>query len=145
MKFPEVTVCPPRNTFTDLNYDLMIAEKIILNDNMRYEMLEYVLQLIEADEILNNNLTKMAEDNRYYNWYHGFTDIELPFFYTSSYDNVPSRLKYYLYTSATSGGVVFGSDRSPRCHYLVYLSVFYGSLLSLGLRVSPNSGRLVIN
>ena len=26
MKLPKVTVCPPKNTFTDLNYDLMLAE-----------------------------------------------------------------------------------------------------------------------
>ena len=24
--FPKVTVCPPRNTFTDLNYDLQMVE-----------------------------------------------------------------------------------------------------------------------
>ena len=24
--FPKVTVCPPKNTFTDLNYDLMMTE-----------------------------------------------------------------------------------------------------------------------
>ena len=28
--FPKVTVCPPKNTFTDLNYDLMMAENLSL-------------------------------------------------------------------------------------------------------------------
>ena len=26
-KFPKVTVCPPRNTFTDLNYDFMLGRE----------------------------------------------------------------------------------------------------------------------
>ena len=28
--FPKITVCPPRNTFTDLNYDLMLVENVSL-------------------------------------------------------------------------------------------------------------------
>ena len=28
IKFPKLTVCPPKNTFTDLNYDLMLAENV---------------------------------------------------------------------------------------------------------------------
>ena len=31
IKFPKVTVCPPKNTFTDLNYDLVALENITLN------------------------------------------------------------------------------------------------------------------
>ena len=103
LKFPEVTVCPPRNTFTDLNYDLMMAEQIILDDNMRDKMLKYAIQLIEEDEIFNNNLTKMMEDNRFYNWYYGYTEIEIPYFQSFNYDGAFSRLFFYLHTSATSG------------------------------------------
>ena len=32
LDFPNVTVCPPRNTFTDLNYDLMAIENVSLSD-----------------------------------------------------------------------------------------------------------------
>ena len=103
LEFPEVTVCPPSYTFTDLNYDLMLAENISLNDNMRNEMLKYAIELIEEDELFNNNLTKLEEDNRYYNWYYGFTDTVIPTFSTSHYENVPSRLIYYIYTSTTAG------------------------------------------
>ena len=28
INFPKVTVCPPKNTFTDLNYDLMMTENL---------------------------------------------------------------------------------------------------------------------
>ena len=30
--FPKITVCPPRNTFTDLNYDLMLVENVFFLD-----------------------------------------------------------------------------------------------------------------
>ena len=30
IKLPKVTVCPPKNTFTDLNYDLMMTENMTL-------------------------------------------------------------------------------------------------------------------
>ena len=33
IKFPKVTVCPPRGTYTSLNYDIMLAEKITLDKN----------------------------------------------------------------------------------------------------------------
>ena len=29
--FPKVTVCPPKDTYTDLNYDLMMTENMILS------------------------------------------------------------------------------------------------------------------
>ena len=30
LTFPKVTVCPPKNTYTDLNYDLMMTENMTL-------------------------------------------------------------------------------------------------------------------
>ena len=33
--FPKVTVCPPKGTYTDLNYDLMITEKMVLDNEVR--------------------------------------------------------------------------------------------------------------
>ena len=46
IKFPKVTVCPPKNTFTDLNYDLMMTENHTLTDEMRDEMFKYALEVI---------------------------------------------------------------------------------------------------
>ena len=40
IKLPKVTVCPPKNTITDLNYDLMMTENITLTEEMRDEMFE---------------------------------------------------------------------------------------------------------
>ena len=41
--FPKVTVCPPKNTFTDLNYDLMMTENMTLDNNIRYELAKLAL------------------------------------------------------------------------------------------------------
>ena len=46
IKFPKITVCPPKNTFTDLNYDLMITENLTLSDKMRDDMFKYALKVI---------------------------------------------------------------------------------------------------
>ena len=33
IRFPKVTVCPPKKTFTDLNYDLIITENVTLSND----------------------------------------------------------------------------------------------------------------
>ena len=40
--FPKITVCPPRNTFTDLNYDLMAIENDTLDIEIGNNAVEYV-------------------------------------------------------------------------------------------------------
>ena len=36
LKFPKVTVCPPKNTFTNLNYDVEMLGNKTLDDDSRY-------------------------------------------------------------------------------------------------------------
>ena len=98
--FPKVTVCPPKNNFTDLNYDLMMTENVTLTDEMRYEMFKYAVEVIDEDSFSGNNWTKIHEKDRFYNWYHGYTAINSP-----SYDHIGHRLDFYIVTSATSGVV----------------------------------------
>ena len=45
IKFPKVTVCPPKNTFTDLNYDMMMTEHITLTEEIRDEMFKYAVEV----------------------------------------------------------------------------------------------------
>ena len=35
LRFPKVTVCPPKDTYTDLNYDLMMLQKKELDSGSR--------------------------------------------------------------------------------------------------------------
>ena len=44
--FPRVTVCPPKNTFTELNYDLMITENIHLDNETVKELMDHFLTTI---------------------------------------------------------------------------------------------------
>ena len=99
IKLPKVTVCPPKNTFTDLNYDLMMTENKTLTDEIRNEIFQYALEVIYEDQSLQDAWAKLHEEDRFYNWYHGYTKIESPA-YTPSL-----KLKYSIHTSATSGVV----------------------------------------
>ena len=94
--FPKVTVCPPKNTFTDLNYDLMMTENVTLTKEMRDDMFEYALEVINEDGFSENDWIKLHEEDRFYNWYHGYTRIESPY-----YSNLG--LNIIIGTSATSG------------------------------------------
>ena len=53
IKFPNVTVCPPKDTFTDLNYDQMLAENTTLSDKERVELLEYAIEVLEESNYMN--------------------------------------------------------------------------------------------
>ena len=99
IKLPKVTVCPPKNTFTDLNYDLMMTENTTLTQKMRDELFKYAVEVINEDSFTANNWTKLHEEDRFYNWYHGYTEITSP-----DYD-VKLGLKLKIITAATSGVV----------------------------------------
>ena len=61
---PKVTVCPPKNTFTDLNYDLMMTENMTVTEEMRDEMFKYAINAIIPDSISNFH---EQEQDRFYN------------------------------------------------------------------------------
>ena len=46
------------------------------------------------------NISKLEENNRYYNWSHGYTKINMPWFAGSLYG-----FKYYVNTATTSGSI----------------------------------------
>ena len=97
--FPKVTVCPPKDTFTDLNYDLMRTENMTLDNETRNELTIYALELLydKLYDTIMSNLSRLEENDRYYNWYHGYTDITLP----TKYEIVGYRLTTY----ALSGNI----------------------------------------
>ena len=84
--FPKVTVCPPKNTYTDLNYDLMMAKNMTLHNGTRNELTSYAVELLydHLYDLVMTNLSKIEDNDRYYNWYHGYTHIDIP--YVSVYD-----------------------------------------------------------
>ena len=75
MKFPKVAVCPPKDTFTDLNYDLLLAENITLPLEDRQELLEFAIEVLEENNFMTN-FEKIIDDNQFTNWYLGFTQMK---------------------------------------------------------------------
>ena len=71
--FPKVTVCPPRNSFTDLNYDLLMVKDMTIGNKTRKELTDYATELLydHLYETIMINIKKLEETDRYYNWYHG--------------------------------------------------------------------------
>ena len=69
IKFPNVSVCPPRNSFLNLNYDFRQSENIEIDNNTRKELVESALDVIQDEfhkEIMTN-LSKLGDPDRYYN------------------------------------------------------------------------------
>ena len=91
INFPKVTVCPPKNTYTDLNYDLMMAENMTLDNDTRNEMANFAVELLydHLHDVHMKNLSKLEENGRYLNWYRGYSDVQLPYIYSNGvYFNV---------------------------------------------------------
>ena len=117
MKLPKVTVCPPKNTFTDLNYDLMLAEETKLSDDKREELYKFAIQNAEESSFMDA-LNLVQEEKRFYNWYHGFSSINP----MSDHSTGMTKL---IFTSALSGSVGtedYGHEFNP---YLVWRNVDY--------------------
>ena len=111
--FPKVSVCPPKNTYTDLNYDLMMTENMTLDDDTKNELTSFATELLydHLYEVIMRNMSKLEDNDRYYNWYHGYTGINLPN-YDSDYDGA----KYGIRTYAKTGTIYsqyFGDKFEP--------------------------------
>ena len=73
--FPNVTVCPPRNSYLNMNFDIIQSEKIKIDDKLRKEFYDYAIEVIQENYFQEwmTNLSKIEDPNRYYNWYYGYT------------------------------------------------------------------------
>ena len=88
-----------------------MIENITLTEEMRDEMFKYALDVMNKDVFAEYNWTKLHEEDRFKNWYHGYTRIKKP-----SYNSYHDRQNFYIDTSATSGVVTtqhFGEQFMP--------------------------------
>ena len=78
--FPKVTVCPPKDTFTDLNYDLQETKSLMIDIATRQELAAYATELLQnkVHDRIMVNLRKLEDDDKYFNWYNGYSEITLP-------------------------------------------------------------------
>ena len=98
--FPKVTVCPPKNTFTDLNYDLMTTGNMTIDNETRNELSKYATEIL-YDQLYDNimaNITKFEDNDRYYNWYHAYTQLTV-------HQKSSKYMRYTINTSAKSGTI----------------------------------------
>ena len=99
LAFPEVVVCPAKNSFTTLNPDLIGADKKSWDENTTRRLQEL---LTEATFDLNeeskyNVMTSFFEKEKFFNWYKGESKLWFP--------SVKSAVKkeFFPKTSAVSG------------------------------------------
>ena len=80
LEFPNVTVCPPRKSFTNLNPDIVRSGKISLNEGQRQALSEQVSEVVFASNMKSKleNYNGFEEKDRYRNHYHGLSKINLP-------------------------------------------------------------------
>mgnify|MGYP001343071865 CR=1 FL=1 len=80
LKFPNVTVCPPQDTYTTLNYDLQKLEGIEMDDATRNELYDLLFRLYHELHVNDTmeNLEFLIEENRFQNWYKGITKVTVP-------------------------------------------------------------------
>ena len=99
LEFPNVTVCPPRNSFTNLNPDLVRSRKIIFDEGKRKELSNIVHDAVfEANyDAKHHEFLEYGQNKKeYMNWYTGLTKLTLPYIDISF-------KKYKLETSSLTG------------------------------------------
>ena len=99
--FPKVTVCPPKNTYTNLNYDLVRLQNVTLDNETRDELTHLAVELLwnTLHSNIMKNLSKLEDTNRYYNWLGGYTEMGIPIY------NPDEGISYTVNTSAKSGHI----------------------------------------
>ena len=79
LNFPNVTVCPPRNTFTSLNPDLVMARNVNFDEEKRKKLSDFVTDAVLEAKYNSRYSELMAyKQENYMNWYKGISTIEVP-------------------------------------------------------------------
>ena len=89
LTFPKITVCPPKNTFTDLNYHLMMSENMTIDNNTRKELTKYARTLMYdyLFDIIMMEEGKLQYDDYLYNLYNGYG-------YSIKFPNETQKIKF---------------------------------------------------
>ena len=114
--FPNVTVCPPKETFTVLNYDVSMVENITLDKNTREQLLEALDEAVifAGYKDILNDFNIFVEKDRFRNWYNGISRISFPYWTGGSQFKVGLGKKVYKYYSyAVSGEFVTPLYQEP--------------------------------
>ena len=80
-------MCPPKNTRTNLNYDLVLSENLTLDNEGKEELAKFIkLTILEIiyDSVFED-VKSYGETDKYRNWFDGITQLELPVDKTGGY------------------------------------------------------------
>ena len=97
-------MCPPKGSHTGLNYDIIRAKNITLDNKDRQEMINYAVEhiLYKEAELYKDFHETFIEKDRPKNWLDGV-----------SYITLPTLQNYTFLTTALSGSVSTPSFRKP--------------------------------
>ena len=104
IKFPNISVCPPKGSFLHLNYAIMESKKTNLSEKAREQLLHDAIDDFQErfTTELMNNLSKIQDPDRYFNWYKGITEIRYPYY---SYFTINYHLTNKIHTTAVKGNI----------------------------------------
>ena len=136
--FPNVTVCPPRNSFTSLNPDLLRSRNITFNEEKRKELFDYV-PYAAYDLTYKANGGEYEEflegERKYSDWYRGLSGFELTKTRFSS-------TKYYdFHTAAPNGSFstpYFGEPYNVSmfdCGLITWVYIYVPENLTVGSKI----------
>ena len=106
LRFPKVSVCPPRNTFTNLNYDLVLKKAKNITAKSRQDLFNFFLEL-EHDrkfEEVIDDVDLLTNENRYQEWYNGYTELTLSNQMQKTGPGPLVRVPWYKYSTAAPYG-----------------------------------------
>ena len=107
LDFPNVTVCPPRNSFTSLNPDLVRARNISFGEGKRKELSDFVPEAVYKSNHRAKYLEFLAyRTEKYMDWYRGTSRILLPY-------QQDGFKQLDIYSSAASGSFSTPFFRQP--------------------------------
>ena len=139
---PNVTVCPPKNTYTNLNYDLMMAENMTLDNETRFELFDFAMGQFQNHffKQVMTNMSKITETNQFYNWYYGYSYFQPPYWRKER-----NYMYFNLDTSAANGtfstkyfGEAFDKnkvEKAIRCYFTFHPSVMQNSTAKLNIDI----------
>ena len=73
---------------TNLNYDIEKFGNLTVDEQKRNELSKFILDELHDPyfESMMKDFNSFYEENRFYNWYHGYTKIECPYKTKTTYD-----------------------------------------------------------
>ena len=132
--YPLIYVCPPKNTFTNLNYDLENVPDERLEPDYVNELMKLVDEKVQEAELEKtlDDINTFEEQDKFKNWYLGFSKLAQPrYYYIFGY------LKHTIAytTTATSGTISSPFFRSTynekNFYFIVHYSFDFDELLPL--------------